>query len=514
MKLYSFTIQNFRGYKDPVTIIFDNLTAIVGRNDIGKSTILEALDIFFNEGKGCIKIEEADINKDNHEQGNNEIEFCAEFINLPENLILDRTFETNLNEEKILNEEGRLCIIKRYPNAGKEKVFIRSYHPTNPACADLYNKKPADLRQILDDNQIACNDRTVNALMRQAIWRHFENDLQLQLIDIDVTKGDVKTIWDRLRIYLPYYVLFQCDRSNTDGDKEVQDPLKEAVKQLMASPDIQQRCNEIAERVRERLQEVSSRTLIKLREMNPELANQLNPSIPETSTLKWPDVFKAVSITGDNDIPINKHGSGVKRLILLNFFRAEVERRLAEQRAQDATIPTNAIYAIEEPETSQHAEHQRILMTSFIALANQPNNQIVITTHSNTIVKRLEYDNIRLVAVDEHGNRRVENIQSHQLPFKSMNEINYLAFGEVSEEYHIELYTHIKETGQWNAYINGKQTIVYMQLKRDGNLEQKNIVLTEYIRNLIHHPENTNNRHYTEVELKQSIEMMRAFLGL
>ena len=59
------------------------------------------------------------------------------------------------------------------------------------------------------------------------------------------------------------------------------------------------------------------------------------------------------TITGDNDIPINKRGSGIRRLILINFFRAEAERRIREMNAP------SIIYAIEEPETSQHAEHQK-----------------------------------------------------------------------------------------------------------------------------------------------------------
>ena len=47
MKLKSISIENFRGYQDKTTINFDDLTVLVGKNDIGKSTILEALDIFF-----------------------------------------------------------------------------------------------------------------------------------------------------------------------------------------------------------------------------------------------------------------------------------------------------------------------------------------------------------------------------------------------------------------------------------------------------------------------------------
>lgn len=52
MRLDSVKIKNFRGYKDEVVIKIDDLTAFVGKNDIGKSTVLEALDIFFNDGKG------------------------------------------------------------------------------------------------------------------------------------------------------------------------------------------------------------------------------------------------------------------------------------------------------------------------------------------------------------------------------------------------------------------------------------------------------------------------------
>jgi len=55
MKLIKLKIKNFRGYKDEVSVDIDNLTVIVGKNDIGKSTILEALDVFFNEGKGKIQ---------------------------------------------------------------------------------------------------------------------------------------------------------------------------------------------------------------------------------------------------------------------------------------------------------------------------------------------------------------------------------------------------------------------------------------------------------------------------
>lgn len=46
LKIKTLKVKNFRGYKDETVVDFEKLTALVGKNDVGKSTILEALDIF------------------------------------------------------------------------------------------------------------------------------------------------------------------------------------------------------------------------------------------------------------------------------------------------------------------------------------------------------------------------------------------------------------------------------------------------------------------------------------
>lgn len=63
MKLKSLHLQNFRGFKDYTSIEFDDLTCLIGKNDAGKSTIIEALYYFFNEGgsDGITKIDKEDL---------------------------------------------------------------------------------------------------------------------------------------------------------------------------------------------------------------------------------------------------------------------------------------------------------------------------------------------------------------------------------------------------------------------------------------------------------------------
>lgn len=505
MKIKSVKIKNFRSYKDEVRVDIGDLTAFVGKNDIGKSSILEVLDIFFNENKGIIKIDKDDVNKSALAENDNEIVITVVFDELPATIVIDATNQTTLQNEHLLNQDGNLEIIKKYPNAGKEKVFVKTFHPNNPLCRDLLKKTNAELRAIISTASIECENRTINAVMRSAIWDHYSDSLQLEDIEIDVTKGDTKSIWDKLQEYLPLFSLFQSDRKNSDGDSEVQDPLQEAVKQILNNAELRILLSRVATEVESKLREVASSTLEKLNELNPDIANSLNPIIPTSENLKWIDVFKKVSIAGDEDIPINKRGSGIKRLILLSFFRAEAERRRTERNSP------SIVYAIEEPETSQHTEHQKKLMTALLTLSEAANTQILLTTHSAVAVKELDFEHIRLVA-QTGTNKTVEEVIPNQLPYPSLNEVNFLAFNEVTEEYHNELYGFIEAEGWLTKYKTGKSTINYNKILRDGSSRVEQIILTEFVRHQIHHPENTSNTRFSNEQLSESINLMRTFI--
>lgn len=504
MKIKKIKISNFRSYKEEITVNFNDLNVFVGKNDIGKSTILEALDIFFNENKNVIKIDKDDINKQAKEDGNNEIIISVIFEDVPSSLTIDSSNPTTLAEEYLLNSDGYLEIIKKYPNAGKEKVFIKASHPTAPSCKELLLKKIPALQKILADNEIECDNRAKSAVIRKSIWQHYSDELELNNIEIDVTKEDAKNIWEQLKNYMPLYSLFQSDRKNSDGDDEIQNPMKLAVKEILKDVELKKSLDKVAKEVEKKLKEVSTKTLEKLNEMNPDIASSLNPVIPTAESLKWVDVFKNVSITGDEDIPINKRGSGVKRLILLNFFRAEAERRKLENNVPDI------IYAIEEPETSQHPSHQRKLIEAFIELSKTDNTQIILTTHSPSIVKLLNFEHLKLIKEDNNS-KEIINIERADLPYPSLNEVNFLAFAESDEEYHNELYGYIESEQLLNDYKSGKPTIIYKKISR-GNESEIQIILSEYIRHQIHHPENTTNTRFTNEQLQTSIDLMRSFI--
>ena len=528
MKLKKMTIENFRGYKGPTSIEFNDLTAFIGPNDIGKSTVLEALDIFFNDGKGVVKLDKKDINVDLQNQ-NSDVKISLVFTDLPEKVIIDDTNETELGKEFLLNKDGDLEVEKVFRNAATTataiKVYIKANHPTNPNCKDLLFMKNSDLKKIVDQLMLDC-DKTTNASMRSAIWEHYGEELQLKedYIEVGTKESDIKTVWTKIQNYLPHYSLFQSDRKNSDTDDEVQDPLKEAVKQILSDSELQNQLTSVAEKVKGKLQEVSDLTLEKIKEMNPEVANSLHPNIPSPEALKWADVFKGLSISGDGDIPINKRGSGVRRLILLNFFRAEAERRKAEKNSQ------SIIYAIEEPETSQHIQHQIKLVAALKSLAEKDGTQVILTTHSSDIVKKLSFSDLRLLSREKDCNKvEVKYVEKKTLPYPSLNEVNYVAFGDASEEFHNELYGALQEKAisedskcfkeeffeKWLLTKGCKTTKKWTRIYQDKSEKTYDATLQTFIRNSMHHPENKKNQPYNAEELKNSIiEMIKILKSL
>lgn len=143
MKLVKVKLQNFRGYSQPIEVKVDNLTALIGKNDIGKSTIIEALNTFFNETK--LDVQDRYI----HAHNDDATVICCIFDDLPQSIILDETVQTSLSEEYLLNAEGKLEVVKKCNNIGKQSVFVNAVHPNNTGFEELLAKKNSELKKMI-----------------------------------------------------------------------------------------------------------------------------------------------------------------------------------------------------------------------------------------------------------------------------------------------------------------------------------------------------------------------------
>ena len=381
MKINKVIIENFRSYKDSTEVLFNDLTVIIGKNDVGKSTILEALDIFFENRK----MDTDDINIEAIENKENP-KISVIFSDLPDFINIDAGAKTSLKDEYLLNSEMLFEIKKEYSNIAKPRTFIICNHPSNEIANSLHSLKLAGLQKIIKEQKISGNFKeNVKNEMRKAIWESFGNGLLFNTTEIEISQEGVKDLWDKIYSELPLFALFSSDRKNDEKDKEIQDPLKWAAEQALKK--YNKILNRIKDRVETEVTAMANLTIEKLKEMNPDVANDLKSEFP--AELKWADLFKP-SITSDG-IPMNKRGSGVRRLLLINFFRAEAEKKKKEKNSP------NIIYAIEEPETSQHPDWQKKLIEALNELASNGIAQVIVTTHSPGLASIVNINDIRFL---------------------------------------------------------------------------------------------------------------------
>lgn len=396
MKLKEFKLKNFRGYKDEVSISFDDLTVFIGRNDIGKSTVLEALHIFFNG-----KPEKDDLNINTTDDF---IIFTAIFNDLPTELILDERTQTSLNEEFLLNEYGDLEIIKKFRIGASltEETFVRCRVPNELELDNILSLKLSTLKIKAQELGIDISgvDNRISKEIRSTIRNHFYpsgvNDYKTENIKIDGkldNEDNLKKIWSGLKNYLPIYSLFYVDKPLNDQDSDIQDPMKEIVKEVLQRPGIVTLLEELKNEIQSASSNLADQTIQKLNEIDSRLAETLRSTFPKEPG--WNSIFK-LTLEDERGVPLNKRGSGMRRLVLLSFFRAQVENRAK------GTAPS-IIYALEEPETSQHPDFQMMIVDALKELSQTENAQVIFTTHNSNLAKEIPIPSLRYIGATETG---------------------------------------------------------------------------------------------------------------
>lgn len=406
MKIEKLILENFRCFYGKVETPINDFTVFIGKNDQGKSSILEAIDIFINEGKGAVKIDENDLNYKAKEDGVDLFKIGIIFKNLPNDLIIDATNPTNLSDEYLLNENKLLEIWKTFKKDKILNTSIKCYHPINDDfLKNLMKKKINELQNFVDENNINTSniDKRKSADLRKAIRDYYlynkDKEPKFENIEIEINEEGLKDIWSKLINYLPLYALFHSDRKNIDQDEEIQDPLKYKIEEIFKKNDICDKLNEIGNQINNEAKDIAQKIVKKFQELTDNsLIINVEPDIPDVYSLKWKDVYKNVRFKTDNNIPLNKRGSGTRRIILLSSFLADIEKK------NKLDINNHNIYAIEEPETSLHPDLQKIMINTLKELSEKGNYQILISTHSPALIRLFETSSVRYVEKDDDEN--------------------------------------------------------------------------------------------------------------
>ncbi len=186
------------------------------------------------------------------------------------------------------------------------------------------------------------------------------------------------------------------------------------------------------------------------------------------------------------------------------------------------------IVLIDEPELSMHPKWQQKILKFYRDLFTVNGNQsvqMIIATHSEYVVKSAldDNDNVLVIALkDDNGEVKARRIQKSNilLPTITAAETNYIAFGIVSSDYHIELYGYLQRKNNIKS-VKKCDNFIKRSLEYDAIVHKKPYIFTEqnghqiyyetlptYIRNCIDHPD--PHYSYNDDEMETSIKLLMA----
>ena len=224
------------------------------------------------------------------------------------------------------------------------------------------------------------------------------------------------------------------------------------------------------------------------------------------------------------DLPISQLGSGVEMVVALLFLEtmAEISKE-------------NILILVDEPELHLHPKLQNNFIDHIISISDD--NQFVMCTHSPLFVKQTlnnENKNIQIHCLKKEDEEiKTSNLEDKVLNYISANEINFIAFGLPTVEYHNDLYNEL-EHNFWNDSNNdfkilkkaeGYDRDVCKQIVFDNEFFYKakyepidsnfktienKVTKHTLIRNKIHHSKD-NGGLPNEEDLSRSITKLRSF---
>ncbi len=200
-------------------------------------------------------------------------------------------------------------------------------------------------------------------------------------------------------------------------------------------------------------------------------------------------------------------GSGVEIILTLLLLKSIA-----------STSKGSVIYLIDEPELHLHPSAQNKLLE--LLLEESKDKQVFVSTHSPYMFKNCLSNNAGLFVFNKSQTGKIEinnarNQNWGQFPWSpSWGEINYNAYNLATVEFHNELYGYIQDTQKKHSereMDNFLSSLIPKDRKWSRDLKgvsqpPYDVTICTYIRNKIHHPENTVNDDYTESELMNSIE--------
>ncbi|EJS68620.1 AAA family ATPase [Bacillus cereus] len=395
MKLHSLQIQGLRKHMD-TSIHFADTTFLIGRNNIGKSTVFKALEYLLSDVR---KLEDNDFASIlNQEQTANEI--------LTDKITLTAEFRDCPPEAKSWRGiKGRIFLYDttNYPGESGLKIFYRKTFERGEnvviemkQCKRTIKECFTSCKTLEDYIKSGLDEQIIIELFKgEDIHKNLVKTQQTKLMELDelydiddTTEEWVKNpggIVGNVLSRLPRFLLIPAqdkvdELSSTNGSLvKTLNSLFDEVRE--ASPNFKeaQKYLNLLQLELDPSDETSS-----FGSMMKELNHILSDVFPQIRLMAEPNLSDAnrvikpqfdIRMRSDVNTPIENQGTGVIRSAAFAMLRYRNMREYAQ-------TARSLIIAFEEPEIYLHPNAAHQLRDTIYELAGTPNNQIICTTHS------------------------------------------------------------------------------------------------------------------------------------
>ena len=412
MKINKIKIENYRGIQKIQEIPLSGFSSIVGKNDSGKSIILNAIATFLDIKK--FPIVESDFNDSSksiviecHFTDDNLKELLEQNISKKikkndglDEFLNDILFDNSIIIQKTINKIGK--------NFNSENILIKDFD--DMAFSMLYEKNDDELNQIIDGYKITIpvKGKGRNSKLEKIKYiKQYCTENNIPKIDKPISDNyKIVSLLPAVELFVSDYGLKADTNFKSNSVSEIQDYFareteNETKKLKQVEKEIQNEMNIEAEEIKKFMLEYTS-SLQKI---------EITPNIV------WKDAIKSVDVNfqfkGDSKpIPMSHKGTGYRRLFMVARFRYLAEKNKGN----------NIIYLIEEPETFLHPSAQEDLLNSFKDLSED--NQIIITTHSPVFTGSTDYDSVILCKKEKQSIYKCANSDNnHQFIMNIVEEL-------------------------------------------------------------------------------------------
>ena len=380
VQIHSVSIKNFRSIKDQ-KINCTDYNVFVGSNGAGKSTILQALNVFFGDYKN---FSEDDFwNRETDEP----IEIAVEFNKFSEAALEVFTHYVRHGKMKVVAEVSmnadRVFHLSMYGERLVNSDFAPFFEaPSSPASV---RKSHFDkIRENYPNIENQSSDKKREQALREHEERMPESEKTLLRSGdsfFGITKGSNRIKEFVTWVYIPA-VKDAIGEAEEARGSHLGRLIQHTVRNVMNyAPELQ----EIRQKAEEQYDLMLEKQIQHFSKLESRLSGRLNDLVTEKTSinLKWRPDSKSISIQdpnaavilGDDNFKgdVNSFGHGLQRAFLLSVLQENLNDN-------DEQSP-NLILGCEEPELYQHPPQARH-MASVLQNLTKNNDQVFITTHS------------------------------------------------------------------------------------------------------------------------------------